>query len=157
MKRESKPSKPHPGGAKTIRTPEMAQLLSACVAKGLPYIMCCSVAGISRSAFFEWKSADPAFAEQLEQALARGALARLKVIEDGARQGDWRASAWLLEHCLPQHFARSRYELTGADGAPLTAGVQLYLPRKDNGAVVETSEPAEVHALAERSPDGNGN
>ena len=151
-----KQTMPHPGGAKTIRTPETAQILRGCIAKGLPYVMCCSVAGISRSAFFAWKAEDPLFAEQLDSALALGALARLKVIEEGARQGDWRAAAWLLEHCQPQHFARNRIEISRPDGAPLTAGVQLYLPEKDTGAVVEC-EPTEVHALAERSADANEN
>jgi hypothetical protein len=80
---------------------------------------------------------------------------RLKKIEDASNAGDWRASAWLLEHCQAQYFARNRIEVTGADGAPLTGAIAVYLPQKDNGhggrPVVTT-----VESRKELS-NGNGN
>jgi hypothetical protein len=40
-----------------------------------------------------------------------------------------------LEHTAPQHFARNRIELTGADGSPLAVGIGIYLPRKDGDEI----------------------
>jgi hypothetical protein len=127
-------------------------MILASVEKGLPFVLCCSVAGISRSAFFQWKAEDAAFADRIDAALARGAERRLKRIEDASDAGDWRASAWLLEHCLPQHFAKTRLEVTGADGGPLAGGVSLYLPTKN--VFVETAPAAP--ALTEGSGDADG-
>ena len=44
-----------------------------------------------------------------------------------------RAACWYLEHTAPEHFAKNRIELTGADGSPLTGAVAVYLPQKDGG------------------------
>ena len=119
----------------------------------MPFAFACGVAGISSATFHAWRNEDPAFKQRIEEAVALGVNERLKTIEEAAR-GDWRAASWLLEHCQPQHFARNRLEVTGPDGAPLAAGVQLYLPRKDNSAVVE-AEPA-APALTEGNPDAIG-
>jgi hypothetical protein len=79
--------------------------------------------------------------------LVTGISRRLKRIETASESGDWRASAWLLEHTQAEHFARSRVEVTGADGAPLVGSVVLYLPQKGsqpngNGSIVE--QPKEL-------------
>jgi hypothetical protein len=140
-------------GAPTVRTRETAAVICDCVSRGMPFGHACSVAGISFQTFCDWRKDDAGFRQEIEQAVARGVDARLRVIEQASRLGDWRASAWLLEHCQPQHFARNRLEVTGADGAPLAAGVQLYLPQKD-GAVIEC-EP-EAPALTEGNGDANG-
>ena len=68
---------------------------------------------------------------------------------------DWRCAAWYLEHVHPESFARNRIELSGPDGAPLAAGVQLYLPKKDGAPVVEC-EPLQLPALSEGNGDDNG-
>src|SRR5204863_7701795 len=107
-----------------------------------PQTMATSVAGISQQTFFNWKRDDPDFQREIEEAIAKGVDARLQSIEKAADLGDWRASAWLLEHCQPQHFAKNRLEITGADGRPLAAGVTLYLPKKETAVVeVETGAP----------------
>jgi hypothetical protein len=142
-----------PGGRLTKRTPETADAICRAVAKGMPFNFACHIAGICLSSFHDWKAKDPAFREQIEAAIARGIEKRLAIIEEMAAT-DWRCCAWWLEHCQPQHFARNRLEISGPDGAPLTAGVQLYLPEKDNGGAVV--ECAEAPALAERNSDGNG-
>jgi hypothetical protein len=121
----------------------------------MPFNFACSVAGIAISVFHDWRNQDPAFKEDIEAAIARGVDSRLKTIEESAA-GDWRAAAWLLEHCQPQHFAKNRLEITGADGAPLSAGIQLYLPRKDNGAAMVHVAP-EARALTEGSTHAGGN
>jgi hypothetical protein len=117
----------------------------------MPFSLSCAVARISVATFCSWKGSDSGFRQRIEEAIASGVERRLEKIEAASEAGDWRASAWLLEHCQPQHFARNRVEVTGADGAPLTAGVSLYLPKK--GAIVEASEPGDGQRVLTQ---GNG-
>jgi hypothetical protein len=64
-----------------------------------------------------------------------------------AAKTDWHAAAWYCEHVFPDSFSKSRLELTGANGSPLSAAVALYLPAKDSPEnaktlpVVTTAEP----------------
>ena len=141
-------------GRPTVRTPDVAERVLLAVSKGVPFTHAARLAGISYSAFCDWRNTDAEFRGRLEEAISSGVEERLATIVESART-DWRAAEAWLRLVLPAEYGRQRLELTGADGAPLTAGVQLYLPRKDNGAVVET-EPAAPLALAEGSPDGNG-
>ncbi|HXE41971.1 MAG TPA: hypothetical protein VN516_03015 [Candidatus Baltobacteraceae bacterium] len=75
----------------------------------------------------------------------------MQKIESASDSGEWRAAAWLLEHCNPEKFARNRIEVTGADGSPIAAGmIQIYLPRKESiveGNIIE----AELSLPTERS------
>jgi hypothetical protein len=61
----------------------------------------------------------------------------------------------MLEKCHPEHFAKNRVEVTGADGGPLAGVVSIMLPPKTDGngggLPVVT-----VPALAERTEDGAG-
>jgi hypothetical protein len=63
----------------------------------------------------------------------------LKVVEQALNSPDeairLRSACWFLEHTAPQHFARNRIELTGADGSPLAVGIGIYLPRKDGDEI----------------------
>jgi hypothetical protein len=145
-----------PRGRGTKRTKENAKIILECVSRGMPFVLALRVARLSPQTFSSWRQADAKFRNALEEALAVGVNSRLQVIEK-ASDTDWRAAAWLLEHCQPAHFARNRLEVTGANGTPLSAGVQLYLPKKDEpnvGAVVETSEADQIPAFTERN--GNG-
>jgi len=139
-------------GARTVRTESNAKILCDCIARGMPFSMACSIAGLSVSVFHDWKANDENFRAQLEEAIALGVNRRLEKIEAAGRD-DWRACAWLLEHCQPGHFARNRIEVTGADGTPLAAGVSLYLPQKDRPVV---DAGAESPALLEERTDANG-
>jgi hypothetical protein len=134
----------HPGK----RNPKTARVLCRCVARGLPFRLACAVAKICQSTFCEWRNEDASFAAQIERAIAKGAEKRLKRIEDAARD-DWRASAWLLEHTLPQFFAKTRLEVSGPDGVPLSGIVAICLPPKADSNPAVTVGPG--LALAERT------
>ena len=155
--KKTPPAKRGPGRP-TVRTAETAQTICDHIARGMPYVFACGAAGIGLATFHEWRNEDPAFKDQIEAAVARGVSERLKTIEESAIT-DWRAAAWLLEHCQPQHFARNRLEVTGADGSPLMGAIVVYLPAKQRGnAIVETTgERMERPALTEGSPDAGGN
>src|ERR1017187_2944549 len=150
--KKTPPTKRGPGRP-TVRTPQTAKTICDCVARGMPYVFACGAAGIGLATFHEWRNEDPAFKQQIEEAIALGVNARLQVIEESSA-ADWRAAAWLLEHCQPQHFARNRLEVTGADGGPLVGGVTLYLPQKASAAMVDVAP--EAPALTERSSDASG-
>lgn len=102
------------------------------IAKGVPNIHACAAVDVSPPTFMAYREKHEWFREELTKAVGMGIDARLKKIEAASAAGDWRAAAWLLEHCQPEHFAKNRIEITGADGGPLTAGIGIYLPKKDN-------------------------
>ncbi len=79
--------------------------------RGLPFVHACSVARISYQTFCTWRDRSTIFRKQIETAIAKGVLKRLKAIEKAGSKGDWRASAWLLEHCQPEHFAKTRIQV----------------------------------------------
>jgi transposase len=146
----TKPPARRKKGRPTVRTPERAKILCDAVAAGLPFIQACAVAKICAETFCKWRDQDANFRQAIETAVALGVARRLKKIEDASDAGDWRASAWLLEHVHPQYFSRNRIEVTGADGAPLSVTVAVCLPQKDD-------EPAiEVHAIPENIPVNGG-
>ena len=98
------------GGRPTKCTPENAAIICAAISRGLPMIHACRVAGISYATFCAWRDRDPKFVEQIDEAKANGVSSRLAIIEKAAANGDWRASAWLLEHCAPEHFSKTRVQ-----------------------------------------------
>lgn len=138
-------------GRPTVRTLGRARTICSALARGLPYIHACAVARISFETFSRWRGSDEQFRAQIDEAIAKGVDRRLRKIEDASAAGDWRASAWLLEHCQPEHFARNRLEVTGAGGTPLMGAVAIYLPQKDGNA-----NGSPVVALNARKEIGNG-
>lgn len=114
-------------------TPETRARILRCAEKGLPLALCAKAAGITYTTLCNYRNADPDFNVEVGEAIVRGVEKRLKKIEDASEAGDWRAAAWMLEHCLPEHFAKNRIEVTGADGSPLGASVAIFLPQKDDG------------------------
>ena len=59
-------------------------------------------------------------------------LTHLKRIKD-ASEGNWQASAWMLERRFADEYGRNRLEISGNNGEPIKTenAVQIYLP--DNG------------------------
>lgn len=106
-------AKPKRNGRPTVQTPARAKIICNALARGLPFVHACAIAGISGQTFSDWRRRDSAFQLQIEEAIARGVEARLKKIEEASAAGDWRASAWLLEHCPGsfEHFAKTRVQV----------------------------------------------
>jgi len=93
------------------KTPKVVSALSEAISRGLPFKTACVVAGISMQTFCVWRREDPEFDEAIESAKAEGISSRMKKIEEAAAAGDWRAAAWLLEHCDPELFAKTRIQI----------------------------------------------
>lgn len=133
-----------PKGRPTKLTPETRRRILRCIRRGLPLNLSASAAGVALSSLHKWRG-QQSFGDAVQKAIAQGADARLKKIED-ASVTDWRAAAWLLEHCNPEHFAKSRLEISGPNGSPLAVGVGIYLPQKQ-------TEPQPVQVITEKSSD----
>lgn len=81
------------------------QLLCEAVRMGSTYELACQYAGISEATFYSWRAKGRVakrgqyleLMESLKRAEAKGALANLAVIQKSAKEGDWKASAWILE------------------------------------------------------------
>jgi hypothetical protein len=87
-----------------------AQVLRS-VKRGMPLVMAANAAAISYQTLCTYRTQHPQFAVALERAIAKGVEKRLEKIEAASDAGDWRASAWMLEHCQPEHFAKTRIQV----------------------------------------------
>lgn len=84
--------------------PVKAKILEA-ISVGSSYEMACSYAGISRNTLHQWmtKGEDQktglyrTFHDDIKKAESKGAVANLAIINNEARKGNWKCSAWLLE------------------------------------------------------------
>jgi hypothetical protein len=105
------PLMPRRGGRPTKRTPFVTRKICRGIAAGLPFKLAAAHAGIAGETFAAWRREFPEFNEAVEHAIAAGIKSRLNQIKKAGDEGDWKASAWWLEHVVPEHFARSRVEL----------------------------------------------
>ncbi len=125
------PTVPRRAGRPTKFTPETVERILRCVERGMPLTLAASAAGVAFQSLCSYRNRHPRFDAAILEAIALGVEKRLKKIEAASEQGDWRASAWLLEHCQSEHFAKNRVEITGANGSALAVGINIYLPQKD--------------------------
>jgi hypothetical protein len=79
-------------GRPSKKTKKLVAELLAAIRDGAPFNLACAAVGIHPDTFGDWRRRDPKFARQVEQAAAKGALQRLKKIEEhGGKTGlHWR-------------------------------------------------------------------
>jgi hypothetical protein len=122
-------------GCVTKLTDDLALRLAEALTR-LPIALACDLVGLGRSTFYDWVSRGSAgeapyaeFVHLVMSSRAQYVQEQLVAIDHAAREGskgDWRAAAWYLERCYPDHFgAKARVEHTGAQGTPLTLRVDL--------------------------------
>jgi hypothetical protein len=100
----------------------------------LPIRIACDLVGIHESTYRRWVGWGEAgeepyasFLELAKQSRAAYVQGRLRIIEQatttlGLGKGDWKAAAWYLERCFPEHYARQtteKQEISGPGGTPL--------------------------------------
>src|SRR5262245_10119725 len=99
-------------GGRPIRfSPENQKRFLDCLSRGMPIILACRAIRCSQQTFYSYRNSHPEFAAEVELALADFANKHLQTIQQASVSGEWRASAWLLEHCLPEFFAKTRIAL----------------------------------------------
>lgn len=52
-------------------------------------------------------------------------VARIRL---SGQNGNWKADAWFLERSYPDRWGRTRLEVTGSNGAPMSQGTVIILP-----------------------------
>jgi hypothetical protein len=77
------------------RTDKTVTALLRAIESGVSIESACSIAGIHRSTWYEWRER-PELELRISQALAKAEAALLGTIRK-AGETDWRASAWILE------------------------------------------------------------
>jgi len=123
----------------------------------MPLKLCANAVGVTPFGMSLHRRKHPRFEEALQRAIAEGVKRHLTKIEQAAKDGDWKASAWALEHCHAEYFCKNRIEVTGADGSPLAGAIALYLPQKQDSNGAQLPAVSVPPLLAERNHgDGNG-
>lgn len=119
-------------GRPTVFTRVTRNRLAELISAGVPIVHACAACRVSLSGFHSYRASHPAFAARIERSTAEAIEKHLRLIIRAAESGDAACSRWFLERVHPAHFARTKIELTGADGQPLAAAIALYLPQKDS-------------------------
>lgn len=99
---------------------QRAATIAQAVEVGLTYELAAHSAGVSLSTFERWRKRYGDFDKRIRMAEGRGALVNMARIQKEAKEGDWRAAAWILEHRYPESYGRSVQQHEGAGGGPLT-------------------------------------
>jgi glutamate synthase domain-containing protein 3 len=89
----------------TKLTKEIQDRIIQAIQTGATYEICAQYAGIGASTLYLWmkqgreqkSKATIEFLENIKRAESRGAIANLGLIQKAAQDGDWKASAWILE------------------------------------------------------------
>jgi hypothetical protein len=113
-----RPGRPFKFDAKTRK-----RLIDA-IAAGVPVCHACAACRVSKSGFHDYKNSHPRFAEAIERATGKAIEKHLRLIIKAAENGSTADSRWFLERVHPQHFGRTKLEISGADGEPLP-GTQI--------------------------------
>jgi len=90
---------------RTKLTKEVEDKIIQAIQSGATYDICAQFAGISPATFYNWmkqgrdgkQKSKVEFLERIKRAESKGAIANLGLIQRAAKDGDWKASAWLLE------------------------------------------------------------
>lgn len=132
-------------------TPKVLRRVLRHARRGLPLTLICKAIGVSTQGLINYRREHPRFEAALQRSIALGMDLRLRKIEQAAQKQDWRAAAWMLEHLMPELFAKNRLEVTGAGGAPLAGVVAIVLPPKTDG----NGSPAVIAAPVRTIEDAN--
>ena len=98
-------------GRPTKFTSERAEIILDALRRGASLAAAAAEAGVNADTLLNWRRARRAFAQQVDQAMAVGALRALDTIWAAAKAGDWRAAAWLLERRYPDEYGRTQVDV----------------------------------------------
>jgi len=114
-------------GRPTKLTPELQKQIVAYITAGSYIETAAAAAGIDKTTLHDWlrrgKAGDKPFDEfshAVERAMGQADMRDLAVIDRASQDGVWQAAAWKLERKHPDKWGRTRVEVTGVDGGPIT-------------------------------------
>lgn len=99
---------------KSKLTPELQKKIGDNIILGMPLKYAAEVSGITEKTFYNWLEAGEtaksgAFSEfynYIQECKAKSIQTHLKLITRSAKDGNWQASAWILERRHPEEFGR---------------------------------------------------
>lgn len=132
-------------------TAQLQEEICGYIAAGITKRGAAAAVGIDESSFFIWmQKAEEAIRESksgkndliyinffkaVKKAETAFKLTHIKNIKNAADEGQWQASAWLLERCYRDEYGKNKVEMevTGKDGGAVETQsvVQIYLPEND--------------------------
>jgi hypothetical protein len=116
------------GGRPTKRTKPTLKRLFDGIRRGIPYEMCCELAGISEECFFKWRRQDPAFDAEVLRLTQESVFSLLDTIKEASQQS-WQSAAFLLERRWARFYGRPETQLN------LALAIQNNMSSGSNGGV----------------------
>lgn len=143
-------------GRKSKLTPDLGERFCEAIRLGMNYKLACGYAGISEPTFYRWmqeaerqggRKPQREFRDALKSAEAEGAAHSLAVINRAAKDGDWKAAAWILER---RHDYRRDYAPVVMDTvtAPIEESPNPSTPKGREHIITEVSRLPEEFLLA---------
>jgi hypothetical protein len=102
--------KKHRGGRPTKKTEDTIKRLFDGIRRGIPYTMCCELAGISEDTFFAWRHENPEFNEEVLRVTRESVFTLLDTLKE-AHQQSWQSAAFMLERRWPKFYGRAEAQL----------------------------------------------
>ncbi len=140
-------------GSLPVYSEELAKQVLIAIRAGATYAHAAAHAGISADTLDRWRKgragAPAEFAARMAAAEGGGAVVSLAQIQLAAQNGDWRASAWILEHRHATSYGKiERHELTGKHGGPIQSELTVLGKAVERVAAEEGLDTSEVLAEA---------
>ena len=143
------------------RSPTLTQAVREAIVEsvraGASITTACLAAGTARSNYYHWRDLGQkgrapykSFLSELAQAQRLFETEHVKVVNNAAFDGDWKASAWLLERhprTRKRWRGQQRVEHTGADGGPIQAAGVPMQAIEDALAAVRANDAGRVAEL----------
>jgi hypothetical protein len=98
------------GGRVTKKNKATLKRLFDAIKRGIPYAMCCELAGISEECFFNWRRRDPAFNAEVLKLTQESVFTLIDTLKEASQQS-WQSAAFLLERRWARFYGRPETQL----------------------------------------------
>jgi hypothetical protein len=114
------------GGRITKKNKATLKRLFDGIRRGIPYAMCCELAGISEESFFKWRRLDPAFDAEVIKLTQESVFSLIDTLKEASLQS-WQSAAFLLERRWARFYGKPETQFN------LALAVQNNVQQNGNG------------------------
>ena len=114
------------GGRATKKNKATIKRLFDAIKRGIPYAMCCELAGISEECFFKWRRQDPTFNAEVLRITQESVFSLIDTLKEASQQS-WQSAAFLLERRWARFYGKPETQFN------LALAVQNNVPQNGNG------------------------